>query len=167
MRLINTTTLLVAFTMATTLHLCGVKTPYLCCSKRASCVQPVRRQQSLHSAVSLPSVAAQCLPFNGLCRTVGQRFRCAVGEVDLLERNDTQNFDSEHAEEELTCVMKFGGSSVASAERMREVADLILSFPEERPVIVLSAMGKTTNKLLMVHFWLCFCISFIKFVSVF
>jgi aspartate kinase len=31
---------------------------------------------------------------------------------------------------------------------MREIADLILSFPEERPVIVLSAMGKTTNKLL-------------------
>jgi aspartate kinase len=54
------------------------------------------------------------------------------------------------AEPELTVVMKFGGSSVASAERMREVADLVLSFPEERPVIVLSAMGKTTNKLLMV-----------------
>uniref|UniRef100_A0A0E0AIE1 Aspartokinase n=1 Tax=Oryza glumipatula TaxID=40148 RepID=A0A0E0AIE1_9ORYZ len=54
-----------------------------------------------------------------------------------------------HTESELTVVMKFGGSSVASAERMREVADLILSFPEERPVIVLSAMGKTTNKLLM------------------
>ena len=52
--------------------------------------------------------------------------------------------------EELTCVMKFGGSSVASAERMREVADLILSFPEERPIIVLSAMGKTTNKLITV-----------------
>ena len=51
---------------------------------------------------------------------------------------------------ELTVVMKFGGSSVASAERMREVADLVLSFPEERPVVVLSAMGKTTNKLLMV-----------------
>lgn len=53
---------------------------------------------------------------------------------------------------ELTVVMKFGGSSVASAERMREVADLILSFPEEHPVVVLSAMGKTTNKLLMVFY---------------
>ncbi|KAF5934839.1 hypothetical protein HYC85_025968 [Camellia sinensis] len=51
--------------------------------------------------------------------------------------------------EELTCVMKFGGSSVASAERMIEVADLILSFPQERPVIVLSAMGKTTTNLLL------------------
>lgn len=38
---------------------------------------------------------------------------------------------------------------VASAQRMREIADLILSFPEEKPVIVLSAMGKTTNNLLL------------------
>eukprot|EP00250_Pteridium_aquilinum_P016350 c23061_g1_i1 orf=1663-3459(-) len=45
-------------------------------------------------------------------------------------------------------VMKFGGSSVASAARMREVADLVLSFPEETPIVVLSAMGKTTNNLL-------------------
>ncbi|KAJ0443676.1 putative aspartate kinase [Helianthus annuus] len=47
---------------------------------------------------------------------------------------------------QLSCVMKFGGSSVASADRMKEVAELILSFPEENPLIVLSAMGKTTNK---------------------
>jgi aspartate kinase len=45
-------------------------------------------------------------------------------------------------------VMKFGGSSVADAERMREVASIVLAFPEEMPVLVLSAMGKTTNNLL-------------------
>ena len=45
-------------------------------------------------------------------------------------------------------VMKFGGSSVADAARMREVAQIVLSFPEEMPVLVLSAMGKTTNNLL-------------------
>nr|CAB3475309.1 unnamed protein product [Digitaria exilis] len=45
--------------------------------------------------------------------------------------------------------MKFGGSSVSSAARMEEVAGLILAFPEERPVVVLSAMGKTTNLLLL------------------
>ncbi|OIW20339.1 hypothetical protein TanjilG_08881 [Lupinus angustifolius] len=56
--------------------------------------------------------------------------------------------------------MKFGGSSLASAERMREVASLILSFPEERPIIVLSAMGKTTNLLLLVLF-----LSFFSFRS--
>lgn len=58
--------------------------------------------------------------------------------------------EMEVEEKRFTCVMKFGGSSVASAERMREVADLILTFQEESPVIVLSAMGKTTNNLLLV-----------------
>ncbi|KAL6839935.1 hypothetical protein ACP4OV_029745 [Aristida adscensionis] len=51
--------------------------------------------------------------------------------------------------DQLTVVMKFGGSSVSSAARMEEVAGLILAFPEERPVVVLSAMGKTTNHLLL------------------
>ncbi|KAL4544046.1 hypothetical protein Ndes2437B_g01841 [Nannochloris sp. 'desiccata'] len=45
-------------------------------------------------------------------------------------------------------VMKFGGTSVATAERMQEVASIILSFPGQLPVVVLSAMGKTTNLLL-------------------
>ncbi|CAN6209918.1 unnamed protein product [Urochloa humidicola] len=84
------------------------------------------------------------------CRT-RKAVRCqrAVGAA-IAERKDAQEREiSGGAEPELTVVMKFGGSSVASAERMREVADLILSFPEERPVVVLSAMGKTTNKLLM------------------
>lgn len=51
--------------------------------------------------------------------------------------------------DQLSVVMKFGGSSVSSAARMEEVAGLILAFPEERPVVVLSAMGKTTNLLLL------------------
>lgn len=70
---------------------------------------------------------------------------CEAASFDLLGTNKIDN----EAEKKITCVMKFGGSSVASAERMREVAELILSFPNERPVIVLSAMGKTTNKLLL------------------
>ncbi|EIE26095.1 aspartate kinase [Coccomyxa subellipsoidea C-169] len=44
--------------------------------------------------------------------------------------------------------MKFGGSSLASAERMKEVASIICSFPDQYPCVVLSAMGKTTNLLL-------------------
>ena len=43
---------------------------------------------------------------------------------------------------QVTVVMKFGGSSVATAERMREVLDIIRTFPEQLPCIVLSAMGK-------------------------
>ena len=50
--------------------------------------------------------------------------------------------------DDINMVMKFGGSSVASAERMVEVAQIALSFPGTLSVIVLSAMGKTTNLLL-------------------
>ncbi|KAL6755323.1 aspartate kinase [Haematococcus lacustris] len=52
------------------------------------------------------------------------------------------------AAKSLNVVYKFGGSSVRDAERMREVADIICSFPDYLPVVVLSAMGKTTNLLL-------------------
>ncbi|KAG2497011.1 hypothetical protein HYH03_005014 [Edaphochlamys debaryana] len=49
---------------------------------------------------------------------------------------------------QVNVVYKFGGSSVRDAERMREVADIICSFPDYLPCVVLSAMGKTTNLLL-------------------
>ena len=45
-------------------------------------------------------------------------------------------------------VMKFGGSSVANAERIRHVASIIQAYSKERPVVVLSAMGDTTDHLL-------------------
>ncbi|KAL1531550.1 Adenylate kinase 2, mitochondrial, variant 2 [Salvia divinorum] len=121
--------------MAATLHLCSGYQPI-----------ELRRQQCLHFTAPLPpwqpSVSSHCLSL---------RLRCEGGKVDVLERSDAQSrggSDQIPNENELTCVMKFGGSSVASAERMREVAGLILSFPDERPVVVLSAMGKATNKLL-------------------
>ncbi|XP_013612172.1 PREDICTED: aspartokinase 1, chloroplastic [Brassica oleracea var. oleracea] len=76
---------------------------------------------------------------------------CLKGTVRaVMEEEKTGAIKEREVEEKrFTCVMKFGGSSVATAERMREVADLILAFPEESPVIVLSAMGKTTNNLLL------------------
>ena len=44
--------------------------------------------------------------------------------------------------------MKFGGSSVADADRLRQVAQRILQRANEGPVVVVvSAMGKTTNEL--------------------
>lgn len=138
--------------MAIPLHLSGVRTPYMSFSVRVSSCQPLRGQHHLRFGVSQPSVIGQFLPVNGLCGTLAMRLRCEAGNVDVLEMNDALNQDTDQSAKELTCVMKFGGSSVASADRMREVADLILGFPEERPVIVLSAMGKTTNKLLTVPF---------------
>jgi aspartate kinase len=94
-------------------------------------------------------------------------FRCAGERVSFCRRSRVSSVSCEarvaevvqsenpslaDKDRQFSCVMKFGGSSVASAERMREVAELILSFPEECPIVVLSAMGKTTNKLLNVHF---------------
>jgi aspartate kinase len=45
-------------------------------------------------------------------------------------------------------VMKFGGSSVASAERIRSMADIVKTQLDKKPVLVLSAMGDTTDYLL-------------------
>jgi aspartate kinase len=45
-------------------------------------------------------------------------------------------------------VMKFGGTSVESEEAIRRVTGIVKQFESRRPVVVVSAMGKTTNKLL-------------------
>jgi aspartate kinase len=45
-------------------------------------------------------------------------------------------------------VMKFGGSSVADAERIRRVAEIVKAQLDRKPVLVLSAMGDTTDHLL-------------------
>ena len=44
--------------------------------------------------------------------------------------------------------MKFGGSSVADAERIKHVASIIQAYENERPLVILSAMGDTTDHLL-------------------
>ena len=53
---------------------------------------------------------------------------------------------------QISVVMKFGGSSLASAERIREVADIICSFPEHYPCVVLSAMGKVRRSIVPCFF---------------
>jgi aspartate kinase len=45
-------------------------------------------------------------------------------------------------------VMKFGGTSVESAAAIERVAGIVRARQDRRPVVVVSAMGKTTNKLL-------------------
>lgn len=45
-------------------------------------------------------------------------------------------------------VMKFGGSSVANAERIKHVASIVESYADRKPIVVLSAMGDTTDHLL-------------------
>ncbi|CAH8389173.1 unnamed protein product [Eruca vesicaria subsp. sativa] len=127
--------------MAASMHLCGVRTSGLALnskrfefgSKGMNLLAPVLTRDINHSCG----------------RNRALRVTCEARRAELLERNDTDTFKLNRTEIKLTCVMKFGGSSLASAERMKEVANLILSFPDEKPVVVLSAMAKTTNKLLM------------------
>ena len=44
-------------------------------------------------------------------------------------------------------VMKFGGSSLASAAVIEWVTSIVKSHLPEQPVVVVSAMGKTTDRL--------------------
>ncbi|CAN6575205.1 unnamed protein product [Malus baccata var. baccata] len=136
--------------MATALHFSGVKTLCPSSSERSLHFNQPLLSQSLGFATCVASsngFHASAKDFSCTSRVL--RVSCEGGIADVLEKKRTDNQSLGENEKQLTCVMKFGGSSVASAERMREVADLILSFPQERPVVVLSAMGKTTNKLLL------------------
>jgi len=44
-------------------------------------------------------------------------------------------------------IFKFGGASANSVERIKALKDIVKSFPNEPMVIIISAMGKTTNGL--------------------
>lgn len=44
-------------------------------------------------------------------------------------------------------VFKFGGASVNSVERIKNVAGILNGYPDQKILIVISAMGKTTNAL--------------------
>ena len=47
-------------------------------------------------------------------------------------------------------VMKFGGTSVESAAAIERVASIVKARVDRKPIVVVSAMGKTTNKLLAI-----------------
>lgn len=44
-------------------------------------------------------------------------------------------------------IFKFGGASVSTAERIRNVAEILRNYSNEKILVVISAMGKTTNAL--------------------
>lgn len=44
-------------------------------------------------------------------------------------------------------VFKFGGASVSSIERIQKLADILHLFPKEQIMVIVSAIGKTTNAL--------------------
>ena len=44
-------------------------------------------------------------------------------------------------------VFKFGGASVNSIERIQNLAEILKLYPNEQIMVIISAMGKTTNAL--------------------
>ncbi|KAL5724475.1 aspartate kinase [Ranunculus cassubicifolius] len=130
--------------MAASLHISGVKTPHYSSGfrRRNSNSSPIASCR-LRFSTSIASNSP--LLFNSRHQNTIISTRGIVAAA--APSNQERPVDDDNSEC-FSSVMKFGGSSLASAARMKEVATLILSFPKENPVIVLSAMGKTTNKLL-------------------
>nr|XP_043632480.1 aspartokinase 2, chloroplastic-like [Erigeron canadensis] len=139
--------------MATSTHMYGIKASY-CFSKLTKSLCS-RAQFSVGSLVEMCGEMRVMSVNNGK----GTRVVCDARKNDVLVQSEPKMQGLEATSNQLSCVMKFGGSSVASADRMKEVAELILSFPEENPVIVLSAMGKTTNKLILAGEKAASCVS--------
>jgi aspartate kinase len=44
-------------------------------------------------------------------------------------------------------VFKFGGASVNSVDRIKNLAAILHDYPGQKLVVIVSAMGKTTNAL--------------------
>jgi Amino acid kinase family len=77
--------------------------------------------------------------------------RMAAASSDAVEANGASTRSpARAAPNSLRTVIKFGGSSLATADRLMEVATLVklLISQGQRPTMVCSAMGKTTNNLL-------------------
>jgi len=49
-------------------------------------------------------------------------------------------------------VFKFGGASIKTANSIKNMSDIVAEYPDDRLVIVVSAMGKTTNHLEEIFF---------------
>jgi aspartate kinase len=48
-------------------------------------------------------------------------------------------------------IFKFGGASVKNADAVRNVASILKRYENEKLIVVISAMGKTTNSLELIH----------------
>lgn len=123
----------------------------IACAKIAAAVnRAVGLRRPSSSSSSSSSSSARRLTCIAPARRRGPAVRANAAAAPEATGTDPSTVASQPGEnlEQFSVVMKFGGSSVADAERMREVASIVLTFQEEMPVLVLSAMGKTTNNLL-------------------
>ncbi|XP_043706774.1 aspartokinase 2, chloroplastic-like isoform X2 [Telopea speciosissima] len=135
--------------MAASLHCAAVRIPCAGLERSSSHFLSISSCRLKFAAFVASTSGLLCQMFEGASRRNALKISCDAGLAAAIYNEHTVKPCSDGNAGKFTCVMKFGGSSVASAERMKEVAELILSFPQEIPIIVLSAMGKTTNHLLL------------------
>ncbi|GJQ10211.1 hypothetical protein GpartN1_g2002.t1 [Galdieria partita] len=100
------------------------------------------RKESSHQVYKVP-------------KTYFSRWTCSVTPKSNTQTTLREVFSSEPkqlSDQKLDrIVCKFGGSSLANAERLKEVGKLVqmqLENSQRYPIVVLSAMGTTTNELL-------------------
>ncbi|KAG4140152.1 hypothetical protein ERO13_D07G239600v2 [Gossypium hirsutum] len=117
--------------MAASLRFSGLKTPpTYSFPKQTTSLQCHSASPTLLSfAAFRPSNSSilRNISLRRCCESRVFRVCCQGGNVDVIQRNEFEAASSGEAENQLTCVMKFGGSSVASAERMREAGEKAVS----------------------------------------
>ncbi|GIL90330.1 hypothetical protein Vretifemale_17965 [Volvox reticuliferus] len=121
------------------------------CSGVASCSQSVPVLLPVFPSLNapfatLPSAGLRTSPW--LCEWYRRLDRLTVLAKGAAVEAPRHHQTPGQGVSKVNVIYKFGGSSVRDAERMREVADIVGSFPQYLPCVVLSAMGKTTNMLL-------------------
>lgn len=100
----------------------------------------------LPPALQLPSLPSKVpSPLSGPCAWTP--LDSSSGPSESLRRA-TAGMGGNSQARSIMLVMKFGGSSLAGAEHLQRVAGIIRERLSQRPIVVLSAMGKTTNMLL-------------------
>ena len=115
---------------------CGFLSPFLTSWTSA--------QEVVHLPVFKDRLEIKCVYLYFVRAVLALRARMALHESDRCSRrhHDSTRRTARLLLLQVTVVMKFGGSSVADAERMAEVAHIVCSFPDHFPCVVLSAMGK-------------------------
>jgi len=101
-----------------------------------------RRQKKSSSAWRPPALKLVTDTFRGLadaCRTPWFPLPFVWGKGPVYHWGE--------AEERDVIVMKFGGSSVADAESIRDVAGIVERYRDRSPVVVVSALGGVTDLL--------------------
>src|ERR1700754_2547445 len=79
--------------------------------------------------------------------TTAKQFSSGNAEFDLTLSNPHFMNANEKTNKTMYKIFKFGGASVNSVERIQQLVSILRLHQEEKLLVVISAMGKTTNAL--------------------